>query len=158
MLIEVLKARTGMDGTIVTYKGDAPAMTDLLGGQVDTFIGNPLVAAPHIEANKIKPIFMTLTKRSAPPPNVPTAEEAGAEGVFLEFNLGIWAPKGTPRPVIQRLNEAAVATAKQKDVIDQFLKFAANSVGSTPEEQVRAYEAEMRFWQEAVKLTNFKPQ
>lgn len=159
LVMTVLKNRTGADFTSVQYKGDAPLVTALLANnEVDFGASNILAVTPHIQAGKMKPLFTTRTKRSSLLPNVPTAEEAGAPGVVFEFHLGLWAPKGAPRDAVRRLNTEAVAAVKTQEVIDAFRKFGADPVGSTPEEQMKVFEAEMAFWRTAAKLANFQPQ
>jgi len=158
LMYAVLKDRTKMNFEVVPYKGDAPAVTAMLGGEIDVLASNILAVTPHINAGKMKPLFTTRTKRSSLLPNVPTAAEAGAPGVVLEFNLGLWAKKGTPREAIQRLNAEGVAAVRTPEVIEAFRKFGADPVGSTPDEQMKTYDAEMAFWREAAKLANYRPQ
>jgi tripartite-type tricarboxylate transporter receptor subunit TctC len=158
LMYAVLKDRTKMNFEIVPYKGDAPGVTALLGGEIDVLASNILAVTPHIQAGKMKPLFTTRTTRSGLLPDVPTAAEAGAPGVMLEFKLGLWAKKGTPREALQKLNAEGVAAVKTAEVIEAFRKFGADPVGSTPEQQMKTYEAEMAFWREAAKLANYQPQ
>jgi tripartite-type tricarboxylate transporter receptor subunit TctC len=158
LFFAVLKDRTKTDFQVVSYKGDAPGITALLGGEIDALASNTLAVAPHIQAGKMKALFATRSKRSSVLPNVPTSAEVGLPGVLYEFHLGLWAPKGTPREALQKLNTEGVAAVKTQEVIDAFRKFGADTVGSTPEEQLKTYEAEMAFWREAARLANYQPQ
>jgi tripartite-type tricarboxylate transporter receptor subunit TctC len=157
LLLAVLRVRTGLNVMPILYKGDSQVIAAVLGGDVQLVSSNTLTVLPQVAAGRLKPLFTTRSRRSALLPNVPTAEEAGAQGVVLEFNLGLWAPKGTPQPVIQRLNTEAVASVRQPDVIEQFHKFGADATGTTPEELLHSYDVDMRFMQEAARLANFKP-
>ena len=103
---ELLKARTGIQITNVTYKGTAPAMVDLLAGRVQIMF-DPLVSSlPQIKAGRVKVLATTGKKRAAALPGVPTAAEAGVPGLEITAWYGILAPAGTPTPVIDKLNAA----------------------------------------------------
>ena len=158
LYMAALKPRIGLDYLNVTYKGDADIVKALLSGDVDVGLLNTLVALPQGQAGKVKMIWVTRSQRSSLAPNVPTLAELGVPGVLWEFNLGLWAPKGTPHAVIQRLNTAAVAAAKQPELVEQYRKFGADAVGSTPEEATTTFNNEVKFWTEAAKLANFQPQ
>jgi tripartite-type tricarboxylate transporter receptor subunit TctC len=155
--MQILKAHTGFDYVSVSYKGDAPIITALLGGQVDGALNNILVAMPQAQAGKLKPLFVTRRQRSSVAPNLPTLAELGISGVYWEFYNALWAPKGTPQPVIQKLYTEAAAVAHLPEVDEQFKKFGSDPVGSTPEEQLRTYNDQIKFWSEAARVANFKP-
>jgi len=158
LYMQVVKARTGLEYASIPYKGDAPIVTALLGGEVEFALSNILAVLPHIQAGKMGALLITRKQRSSMAPTIPTAAELGIPDVLWEFNLGLWAPKGTPRPVIQRLSTEAIAAARLPEIVEQFRKFGADAVGSTPEEQLRTLEDEIKFWSEAARLANFKPQ
>ena len=158
LYMAALKAKTGMDFTIVPYKGDAPVVTALLGGEVDTALSNILSVLPHAATGKMKALYVTRSQRSSMAPNLPTLGEQGVQGVLYEFNLGLWAPKGTPRAAVQRLSTAAVAAMKQPEVVEQFRKFGADAVGSTADDQLRTFNEEIKFWTDAAKLSGYQPQ
>jgi tripartite-type tricarboxylate transporter receptor subunit TctC len=153
----VFADRTKMKYTEIQYKGDAAAVLGLLGGEINLAITSIIVAQPHLEAGKFIPLFVTSSRRSQLLPDVPTAVELGVKDAVLEFNLGLWAPKGTPRDAINKLQAAAAAALKDKQVIQKLVRNGAEPVGSTPEEQMRTYDDEMRFLREAVRITGFKP-
>jgi tripartite-type tricarboxylate transporter receptor subunit TctC len=158
LYMAALKPRIGLDYLNVTYKGDADIVKALLSGDVDVGLLNTLVALPQGQAGKVKMFWVTRSQRSSLAPSVPTLAELGVPGVLWEFNLGIWGPKGMPRALVQRLNSAAVAAAKQPELIEQYRKFGADAVGSTPEEPITTFNNEVKFWTEAAKLANFTPQ
>jgi len=118
----------------VPYKGIAPAMTDLLGGEVQLMFGTVVALVPHIQAGKLRPLAVTSRKRSALLPGVPTLAESG----FPDYQAGSWygvlAPAGTPRPIVERLNGAIVKALKQPVVAKRLAAEGAEVIGSTPEE------------------------
>jgi tripartite-type tricarboxylate transporter receptor subunit TctC len=155
---EVLRQRTGLVATTITYKGDTPAMTALIAGEID-FSGNSITgAAPHILSGKVVPLFVAKGTRSSFLPNVPTAAEVGIRDFEIGYTLGIWAPRGTPRPVIDKLSSESSAVAKSPDVVERFRTIGGEPLGTSPEEMTRIYDTEMKFWEEAARLAKFQPQ
>jgi tripartite-type tricarboxylate transporter receptor subunit TctC len=100
---EMLKSQAGVFATHVPYRGAAPALTDLLGGQVD-FLFDPGVAIPHIKAGKLRVLAVGSLKRSPLFPDVPTLDELGLKGFDADTYFGLYAPAGTPAEVVNRLN------------------------------------------------------
>lgn len=100
--------KTGTRFRYVPYKGGGPVMADLLGNQVDFFCGEASQMLPHFRAGKIKALVVMSKARWRPMPEVPTMEELGASDTYIAFWQGMWAPKGTPRPVIAKINDAVV--------------------------------------------------
>ncbi|WP_157268911.1 Bug family tripartite tricarboxylate transporter substrate binding protein [Azohydromonas aeria] len=100
---EMMKSQAGVDATHVPYRGAAPALTDLLGGQVD-FLFDPGVAVPHIKAGKLRVLAVGSPKRSPLFPDVPTLDESGLKGFDADSYFGVYAPAGTPAEVVNRLN------------------------------------------------------
>src|SRR5262249_5381728 len=101
---------TGTTGQVVPYRGNAPAMQDLVAGQVDIMIADPVTGVPQVAGGSIKGSAGTAKRRLATAPNIPTVDEAGLPGYHVSLWHGLWMPKGTPRPVMAKLN-AAVAEA-----------------------------------------------
>ncbi len=158
MLTQLLAARTGLTYTSVSYAGDTPVMNAMLTKEVDFGMNNVVVAVPQIKAGKIKPIMITKSTRSALLPDLPTPQELGIKDFLYEFNLGLWAPKGTPKAVTTKLNEAAVAVMKDPALKQEFVSKAGDPVGSSPEQQLATYNNEMKLLTEAAKIANFQPQ
>lgn len=102
---ELFKRAANVDIVHVPYKGTGPAMTDLIGGQVQLMFGNIPAALPHIRSGALRAIAVTSAKRSAVLPNVPTVQEAGVADFVVESFVVVMAPAGTPQPIVQRLNE-----------------------------------------------------
>jgi tripartite-type tricarboxylate transporter receptor subunit TctC len=110
----------GTDLTTVPYKGTAPAMNDLLGGQVDFMCDQTTNTTSQIRADKVKVYAVTTKKRLASLPNIPTADEAGLPGFQVGVWHGIYAPKGTPKAVVDRLNKALKVALKDETVKQRF--------------------------------------
>lgn len=99
---------TGAKFQFIPYRGTGPAMQDLLGGRLDFIVDQLSNALPQVRGGKVRAHAVTAASRSAAAPDVPSADEAGLPGFHMSIWYGIWAPKGTPRPVIARLNAAVV--------------------------------------------------
>jgi len=99
---------TGSNAKAIHYKGAAPAMTDLISGQIDIYFDQAVTAVPNSKAGRVRPYAVTANKRIAAAPDIPTVDEAGLPGLYMSIWHAIWAPKGTPAPVIARLNGAIV--------------------------------------------------
>ena len=131
---ELFKQSTGIDVVHVPYKGDAPMYQALLGGEVDFAFGPLGNAIAHIRSGKLHALGMTGSRRSTVIPEVPTMAEAGVPELELTGWLGLLAPAGTPRPVIERLHAAMVSTISSPEVRERFPALGYEAVGSTPEE------------------------
>ncbi len=112
----------------VPYKGTGPAMTDLLGGQVDFMCDQTTNTTSQIKGEKIKVYAVTSKARVPSLPNIPTMDEAGLKGFSVGVWNGLWAPRATSKPIIERVNKALQDALKDKDVIDRFA-----SLGTVPE-------------------------
>ncbi len=112
----------------VPYKGTAPAMTDLLGGQVDFMCDQTTNTTSQIKGEKVKAFAVTSKTRVASLANLPTMDEAGMKGFSIGVWHGLWAPKATPKAVVDRVNKALQDALKDKDVVERFA-----SLGTTPE-------------------------
>jgi tripartite-type tricarboxylate transporter receptor subunit TctC len=121
------------DLTTVPYKGTAPAMNDLLGGQVDFMCDQTTNTTSQIKAKKIKVYAVTTKERVASLKEVPTAQEAGLANFEVSVWHALYAPKGTPKPVVDRLTQALKVALKDKNVIDRF-----GDLGTAPVEEKRA--------------------
>ena len=131
---ELFKQSTGIDVVHVPYKGDAPMYQALLAGEVDFAFGPLGNAIGHIRSGKLRALGMTGSRRSSVIPEVPTMVEAGVPELELTGWLGLFAPAGTPRPVIERLHAAMVNTISTPEVRERFPALGYEPVGSTPEE------------------------
>ena len=128
------ESMAGVKMVHVPYKGIAPALTDLLGGEVQLLFGTVVALVPHIQSGRLRALAVTGKKRSALIPDVPTLRESG----LPEYEAGSWygieAPAGTPRPIIEQLNALIVKALRQPDVAKRMATEGAEVIGSTPEE------------------------
>jgi tripartite-type tricarboxylate transporter receptor subunit TctC len=129
LALELFKLRTGTDILHVSYKGIAPATTDLLGGSIALLTGTIPAVLPHVKSGKARALAVSGERRSPLLPDVPTMREAGANGTEVYNYWGIVAPAGTPAPVVQRLNAEVQKFLAQKDVQE---RLAADGVDLTP--------------------------
>jgi len=135
---EMLKLRAGIDLIHVPYKGAAPALSDLLGGQVQIAFQTALSAVPHLQSGQLRAVAVAANKRLAQLPGVPTMAEAGMPDFEVSSWNGLFAPAKTPPEIIARLHGAAVKALAAPDVREKLTAQGAEAVGSTPDE-FRAY-------------------
>jgi len=137
----------------VPYKGDGPAIIDVLGRQVDVFIASIPGRLPHVKAGRLRALAVTSLKRSDLLPNVPTVSESGFPGYNVTGFRGVLAPAGTPREVVAKLYEEISRSLKVPDVRDRLIMQGAEPVGSTPEEFAAYIKAEIIKWEKVVKAS-----
>ena len=130
---EMFTALTGTEMLHIPYKGSGPAVADLLGGQVNYMFDSITSARPHLQSGKLRALAVTTAKRSKALPDVPTLAEAGVAGYEVSPWFAVFAPVGTPKPVIDKLNRALLDAMKQPDVAARFESMGAEAVGSSPE-------------------------
>jgi tripartite-type tricarboxylate transporter receptor subunit TctC len=132
----------GVDMTHVPYKGLAPAMTDLMSGQVDIMFSSVVAITPQIKSGKLRALAATSAKRSALLPDLPTLAELGLTGYEASSWYGLLVPAGTPEAIVRRLNAESVKALRGSSVRDSLSSEGAEVVGSTPEEFARHIRAE----------------
>jgi tripartite-type tricarboxylate transporter receptor subunit TctC len=131
---ELLKRETGIDALHVPYRGAAPAVNDLLGGQVDLMFGDGPVVLPHIASKRLLAIVAATDKRLPALPDVPTSAEAGFPSVRSENWYGLLVPKGTPRAIVETLDRTVAAGMAEPPIEDSFAKLGVYIVKEgTPE-------------------------
>ncbi|WP_043003198.1 tripartite tricarboxylate transporter substrate binding protein [Comamonas testosteroni] len=143
---EVFTSLAGVDMLHIPYKGSGPAVSDLLGGQVNYMFDSITSARPHIQSGKLRALAVTTARRSTSMPDVPTMEEAGIKGYEVSPWFAAFVPAGTPPAIVKKLNQTFVAAMKQPDVIERFQAIGAEVVGSTPEEAARHLQTESQRW------------
>jgi tripartite-type tricarboxylate transporter receptor subunit TctC len=143
---ELFASMAQVDMLHVPYKGSGPAVTDLLGGQVDYMFDSVTSAAPHIRSGKLRAIGVTTLKRSSALANVPTIAEAGLPGYELSPWLAVYMPAGTPQPIVDRMNAALLEAMKVPEVQARFAAIGAEPIGSTPQQLATHLAAEMAKW------------
>ena len=135
----------------VPYKGSAPAITDLLGGHVPVMFDSMIAIMPHIKAGKVKPIAVTSAQRSPLLPDVPTFAEAGLPAIESYAWYGMFAPAGTPKDVVAKINAEALKVMKQADFQKIRAETGSDYVGDTPENFGKFVQAEAARWSKVVK-------
>ena len=155
---ELLKVEAGVNIVHVPYKGAAPAVQDLLGGQVQMGVFDVPVLLPHIRAGKLKALAVTSANRSAALPDVPTTAEANYPKVLSDNWYGLVAPAGTPPEVLARIHGAATGALRSPEVVEQYAKVSGIAVPSTPQEYAAFILAEQAKWGPIVKAIGFKQQ
>ena len=147
---------TGTDMIHIPYKGSAPAVIDLLAGQVSMMFDNIPSALPHIKAGKLRALATTGAKRDPALPDLPTLAEAGVPGYESGVWFGLMVPTGTPRDVIARLNAEAVKGAKSPEFVKRMNDLGYNIIPGTPEHMTAMIKAEIARWTPIVKASGAK--
>jgi tripartite-type tricarboxylate transporter receptor subunit TctC len=137
----------------VAYKGDGPALTDLIGGQIQTMIATELVLGPQIRAGKLRALAITTAQRVPTMPDLPTIGEQ-VPGYAVDGWAGMWAPEGTPRQIISRLNQSVARILKLPEVQERLRAGGAEPVHSTTEEFARVIARDIATWSKVVKAGN----
>lgn len=154
---ELFKSMAGVDILHVPYKGSAGARTDVLGGQVQMMFDAVTVMAPHAREGKVKALGTSGTTRTTVLPGVPTIAEAGVPGYETTIWLGVMAPKGTPAPIVAKLNAEIGKIVARQDVRDDWAKQGAVPMAMTPAEFARFLEQDIVKWERVVKISGAKP-
>jgi len=155
----LLNARAGTDMAHVPYRGAGPAITDLVGGQIEVmFVTTPLGLA-HIQAGRLRPLAYTNARRASFLPDVPTMEEAGFPGFVLDGGwYGLFAPAGTPADIVARLHHEVEVALKSSEVRERFAALALDPIGSAPAEFKAFVASQVKMFGELVRLAKIEPQ
>jgi tripartite-type tricarboxylate transporter receptor subunit TctC len=154
---ELFKLMAKVDLLHIPYKGSSPAVTDLLGGQVQVMFDNMPSSLPHVKAGKLRALAVTTLKRSPSAPDVPTIDESGLPGYDTGSWFGLMAPKGTPRDIIARINSESNKALASAEIKERFLELGAVPAPMTPEVYGDYIRSEIRKWAEVVKVSGAKP-
>jgi tripartite-type tricarboxylate transporter receptor subunit TctC len=154
---EMFQRVAGVQMLHVPYKGSGPAMTDLIGGQVNSMIETAPSAQAHIKSGKLRPLASATKERVPTLPEVPTATEAGLKGFEVSSMFGIAAPAGTPAPIIAKLNAALKSILSQQEVKDSMLAQGVFATYTTPEEATIALHNEIAKWSKVIREGNIQP-
>jgi tripartite-type tricarboxylate transporter receptor subunit TctC len=152
--MELLLQKLGIKVTHIPYKGAAPAMNDLLGGQVAIKMDTIVTSLPQINAGRLNPLALASAKRSPLLPDVPTLAECGVAGYEGTLWMGILAPKGTPASVVDTVNQAIVQSLKRSALLKQFSVYGVEPVGSTPAAFQSQISFELKQWNAVVQRAN----
>jgi tripartite-type tricarboxylate transporter receptor subunit TctC len=155
---ELFKTMANVDLVHVPYKGATPAETDLMGGQVSLMFSSILSALPHAKAGKMKALAVTSARRSSIAPELPTVAESGVPGYDVNPWYGLFAPAGTPRAIVDRINRDVARILAQPDVRQRFATLGAEPAGNTPEQFAAFVNAEIAKWSKVVADSGAKPE
>ena len=152
---ELFKTLTGTDIVHIPYKGTAPALTALIGGEVQLSYANIPAIQAHVKSGRLRPLATTGSKRAAPMPDVPTMKESGVDMDVVVW-YGVLAPAATPREIIGKLAANIEKAAHSPDIRQRLLEQGAEPVGNTPEEFSRMLRREVTTWGAVVKASGAK--
>ncbi|HEX9462990.1 MAG TPA: tripartite tricarboxylate transporter substrate binding protein [Alphaproteobacteria bacterium] len=147
---ELFKSMAGIDIVHVPYRGSAPALSDVIAGQVTMMFDLTITSLPQIEARQVRALAITTPKRSALAPDLPTVAESGLPGYAVDAWFGVFAPAGTPPPVVKRLNTETVAALKLPDVRERLASQGAEPLTGTSEEFAAYVRSEAAKWAKLV--------
>jgi len=153
---ELFKMLTGTHITHVPYKGSAPAVTDLMAGQVHVKFDNTPNVLPHVKAGRIKALAVSSKSRTRQAPEVPTLDEAGVPGYDVSVWFGVLTVAGTPREIVQRLNTEMVKILTSAEVKERFGKLGVDVVAGSPEQFSQFLTSEVARWAKLVQDANIK--
>jgi tripartite-type tricarboxylate transporter receptor subunit TctC len=151
--MEYFKNETGAGLTQIPYKGSAPMITDLLGGQVDVMFDNVPHVLPHVQAGKMRALAITSKDRSTLAPDVPTVAEQGYPEFDVAVPYGLFAPAGTPKEIVAKINAELQKAIAAPDVQEVFAKQGVETLSGSPEDFQKFFQDQMNKWSKVVKDT-----
>ena len=153
---EMFKSMTGTFILHVPYRGSAPALQDLIGGQIDLMFDNPPAALPQIKAGTVRALAVTSLRRSASIPELPTLDESGVAGFDSQGWFALLAPAGTPQPVLERLNTEVNKILATPEFRERLLKVGADPVGGSIEDFRQRLRSETARWGQVIQFADIK--
>jgi tripartite-type tricarboxylate transporter receptor subunit TctC len=154
---EMFKHMAGINIIHVPFKGSAPALADVLGGQISMMFDTLVTTVPQLKSHKVRALAVTGVRRAPQVPDVPTMSEVGFKGYEVTSWQSILAPAGTPPPIIQKLHEETVKALRQPDVVDRLATQGGNElVGNTPDEFARIIKNEIAMYARVIKEANVR--
>ena len=153
---EGFKLATKTDILHIPYKGSGPAITDLMGGQVDFMFDSLPSSMPYIKSGRLVAVAVTTKKRAAALPDVPTVAESGVPGFDVSTWYGIWAPASTPPAIVKKISTELAAVVRMPEVHARLADLGAEAVGNTPEEFTAFNRSELAKWAKIVKDSGAK--
>ena len=156
LISELFKMMAGVDLLHVPYKGAAPAVNDLLGGQVNVMFSDVAAVLPHVKSGRLKALGIGSARRFDGLPDVPTISEAGVPGFEGGGFLGLVAPSGTPAPTVKALNSAAVQTLAVPTVHERLVGLATVPIGGSPDQFGKFLDGEIGKWAQVIRKGNIQ--
>jgi len=157
LAMEMLKTAAGLDIVHVPFNGNGPANTAVLAGQVQALFGSMPAVLPHAKSGKVRPLAVGTAKRSPSLPDVPTVVEAGYPGYEASLWLGFIAPRGTPKPIVDRLHKELNAIVAMPETKDILARNGADPLTNTPDEFAALIKDEIGKYVKVVKAAGMKP-
>ena len=156
--MELFKSMSGTQVQHIPYKGTAPMMNDLLGGQIQMGISGAVGAIPHVKSGRLRGLAIGDSKRSATLPDIPTIAESGVPGYQASIWTGMFGPAKLPRPIIDKVNQHVVGIVQQAEFKAKMNQMGSESAGSTPEAWGQFIETEIVKWGKIAKIAGLKPE
>ena len=158
LAVEMLAAAEKLNLVQVPYKGVGPATADVVGGHVHMIFSSMPALIEHVRAGRLRMLAQAGLKRTSAAPDVPTMIEAGYKDFYVSSGFGMFAPAGTPRPIIDRLHQAMVRVLAIPELREQLVAQGADPVGNTPEQFGEQIREELKLWAQFIKQTGIKPE
>jgi len=156
--MELFKSMSGTSVQHIPYKGSAPMLNDLLGGQIQMAIAGAVSSIPHVKAGRLRGLAIGDSKRSAFLPDIPTIAEAGVPGYQATIWTGMLGPPKLPRAIVDRLNQEVVRIVQAPEFKERLLAMGSDAAGTKPEEWAKFIESEMVKWGKIAKIAGLKPE
>jgi tripartite-type tricarboxylate transporter receptor subunit TctC len=147
---ELFKQMTGTYIVSIPYRSNPPAVTDLIGGQIDMMITDMATGLPQVKAGKVKALGVSTLKRTPLAPDLPTISEAGVKGYEMSFWFAAYVPAGTPKDIVAKLNDILVKANKSATVANFYAQNGFETLTSTPEELRKFQAAESEKWRKII--------
>lgn len=158
LAVEQFSSLAGIRMNHVPYKGSAPAVSDLVGGQIQVLFDPFSSLYPQVSGGKVRALAISTEKRSTVAPTIPTVAEQGYAGFDVSSWQGIVVPAGTPRPIVQRLNRELTKVLASPDIREKFAQFSAVPSATTPEQFGQTIREEISRWQKVAQTAGVKPE
>ena len=154
LALEMFKLRAKVDAIHVPYKGSGPALTDLMGGQIQAMFDTVASCRPHIQSGKVRPLAVTTAKRSSALPDVPTLAESGLTGFDIATWFGLMAPAGTPPHIVEKIQKEVATMLATPEMRSQLATAGAEPVGSSSQQMAQQINAEVQRFSALAKKIN----
>jgi len=158
LAMEMLKSMAKIDLVHIPYKGGSPAMNAILGGEVSVLFNNIIAAVPQVKAGRVWALGVTSRERSRAVPDVPTIAEGGVRGFEATAWFAVLAPKGTPRPIIAKVNRELARILKVPEVGERLSRQGAEPVGNSPNEFAAVLRSEVSRWKKVIDAAGIVPE
>lgn len=156
LALELLAYKSGTQFIHAPYRGSGPAIQDVMGGQVDMMFDTTVVAGPHIQSGKVRALAVTSAKRLDTLPNVPTVAESGVPGFEVLSWQAVFAPAGTPKPIVERLHSEIVKILKLPEMQERLKTLGMQPSAMTLDEIAAFQKAEVDKWAQVIKAANIR--